>query len=86
MSDSDPTVGNYEQALAAFAPYCQDSRISLGDLAVTSQKLLANGSQSETLLNILRHVRAAIPAGSPRMRTCSDIFGAYVVLRGGKPS
>jgi hypothetical protein len=86
MTDDDAAVAEYQQALDALALFCEDSETLLGDFAVKSQELLENGGQSETLLDILRHVAESIPAGSPKMQSCSSIFAAYVTLRGGKAS
>ncbi len=80
----DPVVAEYQHALNAFGPYCTDIDSRLGDFAVTSQELLGNGGKDESLLDILQHVRSAIPPHTPKMVSCSDLFATYVILRGGK--
>lgn len=85
VAEDDPLVDDYQAALDGLAADCGDSEERLGDMAVASQELLLNGGVSESLLSILRNVDLSIPSGSsPRFESCSDVFGAYVVLRGGE--
>lgn len=80
---SDPAVAQYAKALRKLEPKCDETRTTLGDMAVKAQELLGNGGVQESLLSILQSVERSIPKVAPRM-PCSDIFASYVVLRGGK--
>jgi len=75
-------VQEYQAALDALGVKCTNPPRRLGDMAVRSQELLANGGVSEDLLTILRNVEASMPANAPRMQ-CTDIFASYVAQRGG---
>lgn len=83
VSPDDPMVAEYQSALDGLAGDCGDSEERLGDMSVRSQELLLNGGVSETLLSILRSVDRSIPGGT-QLESCSDIFAAYVALRGGE--
>lgn len=85
VAPDDSVVDAYQAALDGLSPYCQEGESSLGDFAAKAQELLANGGQSETLLEVLQHVRQSIPNKMPSTK-CSDLFAAYVVLRGGTVS
>lgn len=84
-TELDPDSGEvqeYQTALGDLGVKCTNLSGRLGDMAVKSQELLANGGVAEDLLTILRNVEASMPASAPRME-CTDIFASYVVLRGG---
>jgi len=81
LDPDSSAVQEYQAALDALEVNCTNPPRRLGELAVRSQELLANGGVAEDLLTILRNVEASMPASAPRME-CTDIFASYV-LRGG---
>ena len=88
VAEDDPLVRSFAAALDELQRLCRaDNRERIADQAVVAQRLLKNGGVTESLLSILTHVRKSIPEESKQQLNlaCSDAFGAYVVLRGGKP-
>lgn len=87
VAEDDPLVRSFAVALDELQRLCgADSRVRIADQAVVAQRLLKNGGVTESLLSILTHVGESIPEESKQQLNpaCSDAFGAYVVLRGGK--
>ncbi len=73
-------MDDFQSALDQLSLSCGDSETRLGDFAVVSQQELEKAGQSESLIEILENVAAAIPASSPKMESCSSFFVTYVVL------
>jgi hypothetical protein len=82
LDPDSSAVQEYQAVLDSLGVNCPDSSGRLGDMAVRSQELLANGGVAEDLLTILRNVEASMLASAPRMES-TDIFSSYVVQRGG---
>ena len=79
----DPLVRQYDAVLDSLQVKCGNERARLGDMAVTTQRLMEEQEIQESLLSILVHVRQSISESFPRREDCAEVFGAYAFLRVG---
>lgn len=70
------------QALRHLNRKCEENKRVIKAYGRTAKVLLANGGKNESVTSILVHVDRSIPRFARGLQ-CSDIFAAYVTLRGG---
>ena len=83
--DDAGETAQYEAALDQLSSRCDDhpSPERIADMAVVSQKQLAEGGVHESLLEVLEHVNQAIPGSGDPDQGCAVYFGGYVFARRG---
>lgn len=87
VPESDSVVRQFRSALDSLDEKCADDREHLADMTVALQGEMKRRGVSESLLDLMTHLDASIPAGTPQAlgqrMNCAPVFASYATLRTG---
>ncbi len=72
-------IGEFERVLADMEAKCSETASEIADMAVFTQRELADAGREDTLLDVLRAATGAIPGELAGVVQCREIFAAFLL-------